>query len=326
MIEAGQASEGKMQYQLGTDDVKAPTGTWSETLPQGAQAGDYYVWYRAYLKDTNTSDPECVKVIIKPESLEDARVVFYTTDGSKNNVTSLPYNGSEYSVGIKVYMKYYQATPYMFEVSGTTTTSEPAGELALVIRVAGLLGGTADADISKGRANAIVVVASILQDLENRGVPLELASFNGGTAANTIPSEATATVVIAPDAREALESTAKTYIDGLKNTFAGIEANITLEITETAMPAEVVSNDDRRNALWFMTEIVDGVSTWQKGANDQPESSSNLGVFSLGAGGVTAATSVRSASADRETELVNKQVALAAESGYTAQVTKLSEL
>ena len=189
-----------------------------------------------------------------------------------------------------------------------------------------MLGGTADADISKGRANAIVVVASILQDLENRGVPLELASFNGGTAANTIPSEATATVVIAPDAREALESTAKTYIDGLKNTFAGIEANITLEITETAMPAEVVSNDDRRNALWFMTEIVDGVSTWQKGANDQPESSSNLGVFSLGAGGVTAATSVRSASADRETELVNKQVALAAESGYTAQVTKLSEL
>ena len=212
------------------------------------------------------------------------------------------------------------------QVSGTTTTSEPRGNLALSIRIKNLMGGTADADMAKERANAIVVVASILQDYENRGLAYELASFTGGTAANAIPSEASAIIVVDVGARSSFETTANAYINGLKNTFSGIENNITLEITEASMPAEVVSNDDRRNALWFMTEIIDGVNTWQRGSKEQVESSSNLGVFSLGSGGVTATTSVHSTSADRETEIVNKQVALAGESGYKAEVIKLSEL
>ena len=214
----------------------------------------------------------------------------------------------------------------LVQVSGITETSEPEGDLALSIRVKGLKGGTADADIDEGRANAIVTVASILQDFENREIQCELSSFAGGTAANSIPSDATAVVVIDSDIRATLEQTANDYIAGLKNTFSGIESNITLEITEVDMPAAVVSNDDRRNALWFMTEIVDGVNTWQKDASDQVESSSNLGVFNLGVDGVSATTSVRSTSADRETEIVNKQVALAEESGYKAEVVKVTEL
>ena len=214
----------------------------------------------------------------------------------------------------------------LVQVSGTTTMSEPKGNLALSIRVKGLMGGSADADMAKERANAIVVVASILQDYENRGLAYELASLSGGTAANAIPSEASAVIVVDVGARSSFETTANAYINGLKNTFSGIENSITLEIAETGMPAEVASNDDRRNALWFMTEIIDGVNTWQRGSKEQVESSSNLGVFSLNSGGVTATTSVHSTSADREAEIVNKQVALAGESGYKAEVIKLSEL
>ena len=59
---AGKATDGTMQYALGTDGTTAPTTGWSETVPTGKEIGKYYVWYRV-IGDAKHSDvqPACVE-------------------------------------------------------------------------------------------------------------------------------------------------------------------------------------------------------------------------------------------------------------------------
>jgi ubiquitin len=66
---AGTAEVGTMQYQLGENATDEPTGTWSETVPQGTEAKDYYVWYRSYENENNYSEAECVTVPIHAHTI-----------------------------------------------------------------------------------------------------------------------------------------------------------------------------------------------------------------------------------------------------------------
>ena len=54
-----------MQYALGKDSAAAPTSGWSTSIPTGAAAGTYYVWYKAKGDENHTdSDPKCIPVTI----------------------------------------------------------------------------------------------------------------------------------------------------------------------------------------------------------------------------------------------------------------------
>lgn len=65
LVTAGTALGGKMQYALGTDDKTAPASGWSTDIPTAADAGTYYVWYRAAgEKDRSNSKKVCVTVTI----------------------------------------------------------------------------------------------------------------------------------------------------------------------------------------------------------------------------------------------------------------------
>lgn len=65
------------------------------------------------------------------------------------------------------------------------------------VRVTGGLGGDAEADIVKQRANCIKVLANLLQvSIQHQHVALYLVRFEGGDTADTIPSNAEALVAI----------------------------------------------------------------------------------------------------------------------------------
>ncbi|MBM4379222.1 MAG: beta-Ala-His dipeptidase [Deltaproteobacteria bacterium] len=78
----------------------------------------------------------------------------------------------------------------------------PAGHVVLAITVRGLRGGHSGINIHEGRGNAIRALVGVLGALGN-GV--RLASFDGGTARNAIPREATAVVVLPAAAAEGLK-------------------------------------------------------------------------------------------------------------------------
>ena len=65
LVTAGTALGGSMQYALGTDAKTAPASGWSKEIPTAADAGTYYVWYRAAgEKDRSNSKKVCVTVTI----------------------------------------------------------------------------------------------------------------------------------------------------------------------------------------------------------------------------------------------------------------------
>ena len=68
------------------------------------------------------------------------------------------------------------------------------------VRVRGGLGGDALTDITRQRANAIKVLANLLQvSIQHQHVPLYLVRFEGGSSADEIPSSAEALVAIPAD-------------------------------------------------------------------------------------------------------------------------------
>ena len=69
LVTSGEAKVGTMQYQIGESATTAPTGTWSDTVPKGKNAGTYYVWYRAYVGEKNFTEAECVTASIAKRSV-----------------------------------------------------------------------------------------------------------------------------------------------------------------------------------------------------------------------------------------------------------------
>ncbi|MBR2087570.1 MAG: InlB B-repeat-containing protein, partial [Oscillospiraceae bacterium] len=63
LVTAGSASEGEMQYALGTDAVTAPTAGYSTKIPTGTDAGKYYVWYKVVNGDQESA-AACLTVLI----------------------------------------------------------------------------------------------------------------------------------------------------------------------------------------------------------------------------------------------------------------------
>ena len=67
----GKASDGEMQYAIGTDDQTVPTSGWGTTIPTGTEAGTYYVWYKAAGDESHTdSEPKCLTVTISESPTE----------------------------------------------------------------------------------------------------------------------------------------------------------------------------------------------------------------------------------------------------------------
>jgi dipeptidase D len=79
----------------------------------------------------------------------------------------------------------------------------PAGFEVVSLTVRGLRGGHSGLDIHEGRGNAIRALAGVLRSVRSRLGSMRLASFDGGTARNAIPREATALIAL-PVAEAAL--------------------------------------------------------------------------------------------------------------------------
>ncbi|SEF76824.1 Putative Ig domain-containing protein [Butyrivibrio sp. Su6] len=61
LVTAGSAEGGEMQYALGTDATTVPTDGWSESIPTGNEAKNYYVWYKA-VGDNDHADSEAAVI------------------------------------------------------------------------------------------------------------------------------------------------------------------------------------------------------------------------------------------------------------------------
>ncbi|MBU0475194.1 MAG: aminoacyl-histidine dipeptidase [Bacteroidetes bacterium] len=87
-----------------------------------------------------------------------------------------------------------QDTRGYFELDYTDNNTKLS---AFDIMVTGLKGGHSGLDVANGRANAIRLMAQLLNRIESK-VEFELASISGGSLRNAIPREAEVTILINP--------------------------------------------------------------------------------------------------------------------------------
>ena len=217
------------------------------------------------------------------------------------------------------------ASGHAVRVKKQLAFEEPSGNLAVHVRLYNLKGGHSGMEIDKGRLNSIQGMACFLKELEREGIDCQLASFEGGHVGNAIPSSADAVLVIPSEEKEKLTQTLAAYVDSLNVKYAGIEDDIQYTITEMAELPLVVAMEEKNHLIKFVSEIIDGVYTWSPDIEGLVESSSNLGVASVNPDGLSMLTNIRSSSPEKETEILEAQLALAEACGYETESSHMAD-
>ena len=157
------------------------------------------------------------------------------------------------------------------------------GDIAVKVLLKGLRGGHSGLEINEGRGNANKLMARFVRqaiaDDEAR-----LCSWQGGNMRNAIPR--TATVVLSvpkenlDDLRDLAQYCQQVFTDELR----GVEEGIALTVEETEMPAGRVPEEIQDNLVDALMACHDGVLRYIPSIPSVVETSSNLGIVTIGGG------------------------------------------
>lgn len=166
-------------------------------------------------------------------------------------------------------------------VSTLTMTNEvlpPVGK-PLHIRIFGLTGGHSGAEIHRGRANAIVLMARLLDRLYSFA-PFRLASLTGGQQNNAIPRECEATIFVQD--MPACIGILQEYGTALEGELSTEDKGFRLHISRAKGTFDcALTYRDTSRAISAILLTQNGVLAMCKDLPDQVETSTNIGVVSV---------------------------------------------
>lgn len=178
------------------------------------------------------------------------------------------------------------------------------------IKIRGLVGGHSGVEINKGRANAIVLMGTILSGIDD----YELVSINGGQKENAIPTECTAVINI--NSLSSLEN----RIKECKNKFPEQYSDGNAEIAFCIVEKQIGSTT---NIMPFISQVTNGVKTMSKDFPGLVQTSSNFGVVCTEEDKITMIFSVRS-SCPEEMDKLKEEITGLAEM-YGGKVSSMGE-
>jgi dipeptidase D len=162
-------------------------------------------------------------------------------------------------------------------VASRTMKFGPAPQgVALRIKVSGLKGGHSGIDIEKGRANALKVLAQVLDAASHKG-DLALASFAGGNKRNAIAREAAAVVVVPAAQQVAFQQLVQQQETAWKAAFGQLDPGLQI----TAQPATADKVMSAADATALVSLILAGPHGVEAMSPDIPglvQTSTNLGI------------------------------------------------
>ncbi len=178
--------------------------------------------------------------------------------------------GSAGGVNINATMQYKEVAP-------------EEGDVAVKVMLRGLRGGHSGLEINEGRANANKLMARFvrqsIQDDEAR-----LCSWQGGNMRNAIPRTATVVLSIPKENYDDLCELAAYCEQVFVDEFRGVEEGISLTVEPTAMPAGQVPEEIQDNLVDALMACHDGVLRNIPSIPSVVETSSNLGIVTIGEG------------------------------------------
>ncbi|MDO5733074.1 MAG: aminoacyl-histidine dipeptidase [Eubacteriales bacterium] len=170
--------------------------------------------------------------------------------------------------GIEVEIEF----PYSAEPLGIETRM-------LTIEVSGLTGGHSGMQIGLGRANAIKVLARILQAAKTAFPELRLAEFNGGSKHNAIPSAARASV-IAPSNPALLQKLIE-LSETIKREYQHSDPDMTIHFGDDEL-LSAYNIEDSARIIDFLCVVPHGVKSMSHSIEGLVESSLNAAIFGEG--------------------------------------------
>ena len=157
------------------------------------------------------------------------------------------------------------------------------GDIAVKVSLKGLRGGHSGLEINEGRGNANKLMARFVRqaiaDDEAR-----LCSWQGGNMRNAIPRTASVVMTVPLENYDDFCELAQYCQDVFNDEFRGVEEGITLTVESAAMPAGRVPEEIQDNLVDAIMACHDGVLRNIPSIPSVVETSSNLGIVTIGNG------------------------------------------
>ncbi|WP_291993166.1 aminoacyl-histidine dipeptidase [Candidatus Accumulibacter sp. ACC003] len=185
------------------------------------------------------------------------------------------------------------------------------------IDLQGLRGGHSGVDIHQQRGNAIKLLVRVLRDLESH-FALRLVDLNGGSARNSLPREASATVAVPAADGDRLAASLAAWQSLLRDELPGVDERLCLH-GAPASAERVLSAADQAVWLASLHAAPHGVRRWSPSVAGVVETSNNLGMVALTAKGGGCNFMVRSLLESGSSALADEIVSLFALSGTVAE-------
>ncbi|MGY0041613.1 peptidase dimerization domain-containing protein [Pedobacter sp. NJ-S-72] len=134
-------------------------------------------------------------------------------------------------------------TTYNYQQEATA-----ASGTAFEITIKGLKGGHSGMDIHKGRANANKLMNRLFYTAI-KTINLQLSTINGGSLRNAIPRESSAVAIVTNSEKVLFEEFIKEFAALLKEEYETVEPGLTVILTETVLPAQVMVKADFKKIL-----------------------------------------------------------------------------
>lgn len=193
-------------------------------------------------------------------------------------------------------------------------TGEAAGT-RITVQISGLTGGHSGAEIHKPLLNANTAMLSLLRAVQ---IPFALAALSGGVRDNVIPTECTAALITAEPEQVRREITAA--LDAVKTAYPQ-ETGISLDIREeSGVSCTALTAAATETLLDTLSKLPNGVQKMDE-ALHMPETSLNLGVFSLEQGVLTVNALIRSVINAEKYALAETLRQIAENAGGTAELS-----
>jgi len=185
---------------------------------------------------------------------------------------------------------------------------------SLVLKVRGLNGGHCEFDIQLERANAVLVLARLLNEVLAT-TDARIASAHGGAQNNAIPMDAEAVVLVRPDAVQSVLDVVKMLGEHLAVEYKLSDAGIRLEAETAQAPARVFSVAAGERFARLTALVPNGVISWSLSVPGIVETSNNLGTIRATDDGVRLMATITSAVSTRKHEVLDRVRALAGLAG-----------
>ncbi|QTD37216.1 aminoacyl-histidine dipeptidase [Polaribacter batillariae] len=180
----------------------------------------------------------------------------------------------------------------------------PENSEAFSITVKGLLGGHSGMDIIKGLGNANKIMNRLLfNGFTNFG--LRVSEINGGSLRNAIPRESFAIVTVNAIAKETFLLETKLLANTIKEEFSSIEPNLTIEVTKTETPENVLELEVQEAFIKAIYAALNGVYRMSPDIDGLVETSNNIARIIVKNGSIKVGCLTRSSSESNKLDLAN---------------------